>query len=82
LLPGLIDLHTDLTGDARQYSLYVETPLVRNLADGPDEVTKAVRTNLKNGAVLSKGITPGSGPGRSVRLHMRDSAARLPRAFR
>ncbi len=57
-------------GDARQYSIYVETPLVRNLSDGPDEVTKAVRTNLKNGAdfikilatgaVLSKGITPGA----------------------
>jgi imidazolonepropionase-like amidohydrolase len=45
-------------------------PLVRNLADGPDEVTKAVRTNLKHGAdfikilatgaVLSRGIPPGS----------------------
>lgn len=57
-------------GDARQYSIYVDTPLVRNLSDGPDEVTKAVRTNLKNGAdfikilatgaVLSKGIVPGA----------------------
>jgi imidazolonepropionase-like amidohydrolase len=45
-------------------------PLVRNLADGPDAVTKAVRTNLKHGAdfikilatgaVLSNGISPGS----------------------
>ncbi len=57
-------------GDARQFSIYVDVPLVRNLADGPEEVTKAVRTNLKNGAdfikilatgaVLSKGITPGA----------------------
>jgi imidazolonepropionase-like amidohydrolase len=57
-------------GDARQYSIYVDTPLVRNLADGPDEITKAVRTNFKNGAdfikilatgaVLSKGIAPGA----------------------
>ena len=57
-------------GDARQFSIYVDVPLVRNLADGPDEVIKAVRTNLKNGAdfikilatgaVLSKGISPGA----------------------
>ncbi len=57
-------------GDARQFSMYVDVPLVRNLADGADEVTKAVRTNLKNGAdfikilatgaVLSKGIPPGA----------------------
>src|SRR5207248_942380 len=57
-------------GDARQFSIYVDVPLVRNLADGADEVTKAVRTNLKNGAdfikifatgaVLSKGIAPGA----------------------
>jgi imidazolonepropionase-like amidohydrolase len=57
-------------GDARQFSIYVDVPVVKNLADGPDEVTKAVRTNLKNGAdfikilatgaVLSKGIEPGA----------------------
>jgi imidazolonepropionase-like amidohydrolase len=57
-------------GDARQFSLFVDVPTVRNLADGPDEVTKAVRTNLKHGAdfikilatgaVLSKGIPPSS----------------------
>jgi len=57
-------------GDARQFSIYVEVPLVRNLADGVDEVRKAVRTNLKQGAdfikilatgaVLSKGISPGA----------------------
>ncbi|HET7294629.1 MAG TPA: amidohydrolase family protein [Vicinamibacteria bacterium] len=56
-------------GDARQFSLFVDVPMVRNLADGPDEVVKAVRTNLKHGAdhvkilatgaVLSKGIPPG-----------------------
>jgi imidazolonepropionase-like amidohydrolase len=57
-------------GDARQFSIYVDVPIVRNLADGPDEVMKAVRTNFKNGAdfikilvtgaVLSKGIEPGA----------------------
>jgi imidazolonepropionase-like amidohydrolase len=57
-------------GDARQFSIYVDVPLVKNLADGPDEIVKAVRTNLKNGAdfikilatgaVLSKGISPGA----------------------
>ncbi len=56
-------------GDARQFSIYVDVPIVRNLADGPEEITKAVRTNFKNGAdfikilatgaVLSKGIPPG-----------------------
>jgi len=57
-------------GDARQFSIFVDVPVVRNLADGPDEVLKAVRTNFKQGAdfikilvtgaVLSKGISPGS----------------------
>lgn len=57
-------------GDARQFSIYVEVPIVRNLADGVDEVRRAVRTNFKNGAdfvkvlatgaVMSKGIPPGS----------------------
>jgi imidazolonepropionase-like amidohydrolase len=56
-------------GDARQFSLFVDVPTVTNLADGPDAVVKAVRTNLKHGAdhvkilatgaVLSKGIPPG-----------------------
>ena len=56
-------------GDARQFSIYVDVPIVKNLADGPDEVRKAVRTNLKQGAdfikvlgtgaVLSKGAPPG-----------------------
>ena len=57
-------------GDARQFSVYVDVPVVRNLADGPDEVVKAVRTHLKNGAdfikilatgaMLSQGIEPGA----------------------
>jgi imidazolonepropionase-like amidohydrolase len=57
-------------GDARQFSIYVDVPIVQNLADGPLEITKAVRTNFKNGAdfikilvsgaVLSKGIEPGA----------------------
>jgi imidazolonepropionase-like amidohydrolase len=55
-------------GDARQFSPYVDVPIVRNLADGPDEIVKAVRTHFKygadfikilvTGAVLSKGIAP------------------------
>ena len=55
-------------GDARQFSIYLDVPFVRNMADGPDEIVKAVRTNFKNGAdfikilatgaVLSKGILP------------------------
>jgi imidazolonepropionase-like amidohydrolase len=57
-------------GDAKQFSIYVDVPIVHNLADGPEEVTKAVRTNFKHGAdfikilatgaVLSKGIPPDS----------------------
>jgi imidazolonepropionase-like amidohydrolase len=57
-------------GDARQFSIYVDVPLVRNLADGVDAVRLAVRTNLKNGAdfikilatgaILSRGIPPGA----------------------
>ncbi len=57
-------------GDARQFSIFVDVPVVKNLADGPEEITKAVRTNFKHGAdfikilatgaVLSVGITPGA----------------------
>jgi imidazolonepropionase-like amidohydrolase len=57
-------------GDARQFSIYVDVPLVQNLADGVDAVRHAVRTNFKHGAdfikilatgaVLSKGIEPGA----------------------
>jgi imidazolonepropionase-like amidohydrolase len=57
-------------GDARQFSIYVDVPIVRNLADGVDQVRQVSRTNLKNGAdfikilatgaVMSKGIPPGA----------------------
>jgi imidazolonepropionase-like amidohydrolase len=70
LVAGNYVSSTGGAGDARQFSIYVDVPLVRNLADGPDEVTKAVRTNLKHGAdfikilatgaVLSRGIPPGA----------------------
>ena len=55
-------------GDAKQFSIYVDVPVVKTLADSPDEITKAVRTNFKHGAdfikilatgaMLSKGIDP------------------------
>jgi imidazolonepropionase-like amidohydrolase len=70
LVAGAYVSSTGGAGDARQFSLYVDVPLVHNLADGPDEIVKAVRTNFKHGAdfikilatgaVLSKGITPGA----------------------
>ncbi len=70
LVAGNYVSSTGGAGDARQFSIYVDVPIVRNLADGPEEVTKAVRTNFKNGAdfikilvtgaVLSKGISPGA----------------------
>lgn len=57
-------------GDARQFSIYVDVPTVRNLADGVDQVRAAVRTNFKHGAdftkilatgaVLSQGVPPGA----------------------
>ena len=57
-------------GDARQFSIYVDVPTVKNLADNPNEIIKAVRTNFKHGAdfikilatgaVLSKGLPPGA----------------------
>jgi imidazolonepropionase-like amidohydrolase len=70
LVSGNYVSSTGGAGDARQFSPYVDVPLVRNLADGPEEIVKAVRTNFKNGAdfikilatgaVLSKGIEPGA----------------------
>jgi imidazolonepropionase-like amidohydrolase len=70
LVAGNYVSSTGGAGDARQFSIYVDVPTVRNLADGPDEVVKAVRTNFKQGAdfvkllvtgaVLSKGIPPGA----------------------
>jgi imidazolonepropionase-like amidohydrolase len=69
LVAGNYVSSTGGAGDARQFSLFVDVPMVRNLADGVDEVVKAVRTNFKHGAdhvkilatgaVLSKGIPPG-----------------------
>ena len=69
LVAGNYVSSTGGAGDAKQFSIYLDAPLVKNLADGPDEITKAVRTNFKNGAdfikilatgaVLSKGIEPG-----------------------
>src|SRR5437773_9868144 len=70
LVAGNYVSSTGGAGDARQFSLYLDVPMVRNLADGPEEIVKAVRTNFKygadfikilvTGAVLSKGITPGA----------------------
>jgi imidazolonepropionase-like amidohydrolase len=70
LVAGNYVTSTGGAGDARQFSIYVDVPIVRTLADGPEEIVKAVRTHLKNGAdfikilatgaVLSKGIPPGS----------------------
>jgi imidazolonepropionase-like amidohydrolase len=70
LVAGNYVSSTGGAGDAKQFSIYVDVPVVKNLADGPEEVTKAVRTNFKNGAdfikimatgaVLSKGIKPGA----------------------
>src|ERR1700677_2469336 len=70
LVAGAYVSSTGGAGDALQFSPYVQVPLVHNLADGPEEITKAVRTNFKNGAdfikilatgaALSKGIPPGA----------------------
>jgi imidazolonepropionase-like amidohydrolase len=77
-------------GDARQFSIYVDVPIVRNIADGPDEIRKAVRTNLKQGAdfikilgtgaVLSKGAPPGSQQYTEEEMHVAvEEAARWGR---
>ena len=77
-------------GDARQFSIYVDVPIVRNLADGPDEIRKAVRTNLKQGAdfikilgtgaVLSKGAPPGGQQYSEEEMHVAvEEAARWGR---
>jgi len=70
LVAGAYVSSTGGAGDASQFSPYVDVPMVRNLADGPEEIIKAVRKNFKHGAdfikilatgaVLSKGITPGA----------------------
>jgi len=79
LVAGNYVSSTGGAGDAKQFSPYVEVPMVRNLADGPDEVTKAVRINLKQGAnfikilatgaVLSKGISPGAQQYSDAEIH-------------
>jgi imidazolonepropionase-like amidohydrolase len=77
-------------GDARQFSIYVDVPIVRNLADGPDDVRRAVRTNLKQGAdfikilgtgaVLSKGAPPGGQQYSEEEMHVAvEEAARWGR---
>src|SRR5438105_1553747 len=77
-------------GDARQFSIFVDVAIVRNLADGPDEIRKAVRTNLKQGAdfikilgtgaVLSKGAPPGSQQYTEEEMHVAvEEAARWGR---
>lgn len=43
-------------GDARQFSIYLDVPFVRNMADGPDEIVKAVRTNLRMAPTSSKSL--------------------------
>src|SRR5207249_5617748 len=67
-------------GDARQFSIYVDVPIVQNLADGVDAIRHVVRTNLKNGAdfikilatgaVLSKGTPPGAQQYSEDELHV------------
>jgi len=77
-------------GDARQFSIFVDVAIVKNLADGPDEIRKAVRTNLKQGAdfikilgtgaVLSKGAPPGSQQYTEEEMHVAvEEAARWGR---
>ncbi len=77
-------------GDARQFSIFVDVPIVKNLADGPDEIRKAVRTNLKQGAdfikilgtgaVLSKGVPPGAQSYTEEEMHVAvEEAARWGR---
>ena len=77
-------------GDARQFSIFVDVPIVQNLADGPDEIRKAVRTNLKQGAdfikilgtgaVLSKGTPPGAQQYTEEEMHVAvEEAARWGR---
>jgi imidazolonepropionase-like amidohydrolase len=54
LVAGNYVSSTGGAGDARQFSIYVDVPIVQNLADGPEEITKAVRTNFKHGADFIK----------------------------
>lgn len=79
LVAGAYVSPTGGAGDARQFSPYVDVPIVRNLADTVEEITKAVRTNLKNGAdfikifatgaMLSAGLDPGAQSYSDEELH-------------
>ena len=70
LVAGNYVSSTGGAGDARQFSIYVDVPIVQNLADGVDAVRRAVRMNFKQGAdfvkilatgaVMSQGIPPGA----------------------
>ncbi len=60
LVAGSYVSSTGGAGDARQFSIFVDVPLVRNLADGPLEITKAVRTHFKNGADFIKILATGA----------------------
>jgi imidazolonepropionase-like amidohydrolase len=77
-------------GDARQFSIYVDVPIVQNLADGPDAIRHVVRTNLKQGAdfikilatgaILSKGTPPGAQQYSEEEIHVAvEEAARWGR---
>jgi len=44
---GQLHLPDGGSGDARQFSLFVDVPMVRNLADGPEEIVKAVAHELQ-----------------------------------
>lgn len=79
LVAGAYVSPTGGAGDARQFSPYVDVPIVRNLADTVEEITKAVRINLKNGAdfikifatgaMLSAGLDPGAQSYSDEELH-------------
>ena len=60
LVAGNYVSSTGGAGDAKQFSIYLDVPLVKNLADGPEEITKAVRTNFKNGADFIKIMATGA----------------------
>lgn len=70
LVAGNYISSTGGAGDARQFSIYVDVPVVRNLADGADEVTKAVRTNIKNGADFVKILATGAVQSRGIDPHV------------
>ena len=70
LVAGNYISSTGGAGDARQFSIYVDVPLVRTLADGADEVTKAVRTNIKNGADFVKILATGAVQSRGIDPHV------------